>query len=112
MSNFHPLEVVDSGSETQLRVGENLNKIISIRKVDPNFSNGTVRICSDIRPCAIFPECAESDVKQYPLADPLNARRLGTWSRDMSRRYQAKLAEHPVQLCRSLTNKHEKLPKC
>ena len=25
MSNFHPLEVVDRGSETQLQVGENLN---------------------------------------------------------------------------------------
>ena len=27
MSNFHPLEVVGRGSETQLHVGENLNKI-------------------------------------------------------------------------------------
>ena len=27
MSNFHPLEVVGRGSETQLQVGENLNKI-------------------------------------------------------------------------------------
>ena len=27
MSNFHPLEVVDRGSETQLQVGENLNLI-------------------------------------------------------------------------------------
>ena len=27
MSNFHPLEVVGRGSETQLRVGKNLNKI-------------------------------------------------------------------------------------
>ena len=26
MSNFHPLEVVGRGSETQLQVGENLNK--------------------------------------------------------------------------------------
>ena len=25
MSNFHPLEVVGRGSETQLQVGENLN---------------------------------------------------------------------------------------
>ena len=25
MSNFHPLEVVDRGSETQLQVGKNLN---------------------------------------------------------------------------------------
>ena len=28
MSNFHPLEVVDRGSETQLQVGENLNYLI------------------------------------------------------------------------------------
>ena len=27
MSNFHPLEVVNRGSETQLQVGEKLNKI-------------------------------------------------------------------------------------
>ena len=27
MRNFHPLEVVGRGSETQLQVGENLNKI-------------------------------------------------------------------------------------
>ena len=27
MSNFHPLEVVDRGSETQLQVGEKLNKL-------------------------------------------------------------------------------------
>ena len=26
MSNFHPLEVVGRGSETQIQVGENLNK--------------------------------------------------------------------------------------
>ena len=26
-ANFHPLEVVGRGSETQLQVGENLNKI-------------------------------------------------------------------------------------
>ena len=26
MSDFHPLEVVDRGSETQLEVGEHLNK--------------------------------------------------------------------------------------
>ena len=25
MSNFHPLDVVDRGSETQLQVGENFN---------------------------------------------------------------------------------------
>ena len=28
MSNFHPLEVVARGSETQLQVGENLNDLI------------------------------------------------------------------------------------
>ena len=28
MNNFHPLEVADRGSETQLPVGENLNKLI------------------------------------------------------------------------------------
>ena len=28
MSNFHPLEVVGRGSETQLQVGENLNYLI------------------------------------------------------------------------------------
>ena len=28
MSNFHPLEVVDRGSETQLQMGENLNLIM------------------------------------------------------------------------------------
>ena len=28
MSNFHPLEVVDRGSETQLQVGENSNYLI------------------------------------------------------------------------------------
>ena len=28
-SNFHPLEVVGRGSETQLQVGEKLNKITS-----------------------------------------------------------------------------------
>ena len=26
MSNFHPLEVVGRGSDTQLQMGENLNK--------------------------------------------------------------------------------------
>ena len=28
MSNFHPLEVVGRGSDTQLQVGENLNYLI------------------------------------------------------------------------------------
>ena len=28
MSNFHPVEAVDRGSETQLQVGENLNYLI------------------------------------------------------------------------------------
>ena len=27
MSHFHPIEVVGRGSETQLQVGENLNKL-------------------------------------------------------------------------------------
>ena len=31
VSNFHPLEVVGRGSETQLQVGENLNKLTKIR---------------------------------------------------------------------------------
>ena len=31
MSDFHPLEVVGRGSETQLHVGENLNKLRRIR---------------------------------------------------------------------------------
>ena len=30
-SNFHPLEVVNRGSETQLQVGETLNLICSLR---------------------------------------------------------------------------------
>ena len=29
MSNIHPLEVVGRGGETQLQVGENLDKIIN-----------------------------------------------------------------------------------
>ena len=33
MSNFHPLEVVGRGSETQLHVGENLNYISYRSKV-------------------------------------------------------------------------------
>ena len=28
IGNFHPLEVVGRGSETQLQVGENLNSIV------------------------------------------------------------------------------------
>ena len=32
MSNFQPLEVVDRGSETQLQVGENLNKLTQREK--------------------------------------------------------------------------------
>ena len=28
MSNFHPLEIVGRGSETQLQAGENLNYLI------------------------------------------------------------------------------------
>ena len=33
MSNFHSLEIVGPGSETQLQVGENLNKIIQPARV-------------------------------------------------------------------------------
>ena len=32
-SNFHPLEVVDRGSETQLQVGENLNTTTRVNNV-------------------------------------------------------------------------------
>ena len=32
MSNFHPFEVVGRGSETQLQVGENLNRITQREK--------------------------------------------------------------------------------
>ena len=31
MSNFHPLEVVGRGSETQLQVGENKNDRLNIK---------------------------------------------------------------------------------
>ena len=30
MSNFHPLEVVDRGSDPQLQVGENFNKYLRV----------------------------------------------------------------------------------
>ena len=36
MNNFHPLEVVDRGSETQLQVGENYSYLI-LRRVHTNF---------------------------------------------------------------------------
>ena len=40
MSNFNPPEVVGRGSETQLQVGENLNKITySRKKVDKIVEN-------------------------------------------------------------------------
>ena len=42
MGNFHPLEVVDRGSETQLQVGENLNKMGE--RVRGFFSNLCVKI--------------------------------------------------------------------
>ena len=32
MSNFQPLEIVGRGSETQLQVGENLNKLTQQKK--------------------------------------------------------------------------------
>ena len=41
MSNFHPLAVVDRGSETQLQVGENLNYLIWRLKDFNPFSAGT-----------------------------------------------------------------------
>ena len=39
MSNFHPLEVVGRGSETQLQVGENLNYLIDHFRVNPLSPN-------------------------------------------------------------------------
>ena len=36
MSDFHPIEVVGRGSETQLQVGENLNKLTQWDKEDNN----------------------------------------------------------------------------
>ena len=38
MINFHPLDVVDRGSETQLQMGENLNKLSSRIKAKTNIS--------------------------------------------------------------------------
>ena len=35
MSNFHPLELVDRGSESQLQVGENLINYLSRVRVNP-----------------------------------------------------------------------------
>ena len=37
MSNFHPFEVVSRGSETQLQMGENLDKITLISRVSGNI---------------------------------------------------------------------------
>ena len=34
MSNFHPLEVVGRGSETQLPVGENVNKLTQQMRIN------------------------------------------------------------------------------
>ena len=42
-SNFHPPEVVGCGSETQLQVGENLNKILYMLK-DLRIMDGSVRM--------------------------------------------------------------------
>ena len=36
INNFHPLEVVGRGSETQLQVGKNLNKTIKINQIKNN----------------------------------------------------------------------------
>ena len=38
MSNFHQLEVVGRGGETQLQAGKNLNYLISRFTAPPNFS--------------------------------------------------------------------------
>ena len=35
ISNFHPLEVAGRGSETQLQVAENLNKLTWLQKGEP-----------------------------------------------------------------------------
>ena len=40
--NFHPLEVVSRGSETQLQVGENLNQIITGKQRVRHFINHNV----------------------------------------------------------------------
>ena len=45
MSNFHPLEIVGRGSETQLQVGENLNKLISALRVKPPSRHKTLIQC-------------------------------------------------------------------
>ena len=37
MGNFHPLDVVGRGSETQLQVGENLNYLIKSSRVKSNY---------------------------------------------------------------------------
>ena len=39
MSNFHPLEVVVRGSETQLQVGANLNDLIFIALEDKQLTS-------------------------------------------------------------------------
>ena len=36
MSNFHPIEVVGRGSETQLQLGENLNSSSRASRVNVN----------------------------------------------------------------------------
>ena len=36
INNFHPLEVVGRGSETQLQVGKNLNKTVKINQIKNN----------------------------------------------------------------------------
>ena len=39
MSIFHPLEVVGRGSETQLQVGENVNKVTWRGKGEPDITS-------------------------------------------------------------------------
>ena len=53
MSNFHPLEVVGRGCETQLRVGENLNQLNHRIWVNKLFLSSTMH-CGDIVWCHVL----------------------------------------------------------
>ena len=47
MSNFQPLEVVDRGSETQLQVADNLNKLTqqdNTSKIKPDMNQQYLKI--------------------------------------------------------------------
>ena len=48
MSHFQPLEVVGRGSETQLQVGENLNKFSRTRVYTPNANNNNLGLKSKL----------------------------------------------------------------